>query len=164
MSEPSSGGLANRMGLYLGLAALYIALTFILNSADSLTQTTIGKLFTAALGPLFGKATMPDTWKPSLHAEIVGFINPGLLTGIIVGYTDVDNARHLHRTALPGLLLLAPLLLVLVIPQGIWLSLSLGSFILAALPYALIGGSIGWMYKRKRSSALTIGLTGRRPG
>lgn len=151
MSEKAQGGLTNRFSLYLGLAMLYVVLSFILNSADSITQTTVGKLFAAGLGPLFGKSTMPDTWKPSFYAEIVGSINPGLLTGVIAGYMDVDGARHLHRAALPGLLLLAPLLLALLIPQGVWLALPLGSFIFAALPYALVGGTCGWMFKRKRS-------------
>jgi hypothetical protein len=148
----------------LGLAALYVALTFILNPTEVIVQTTIGKLFTAALGPLFGKVTLPDTWKPSLHAELVGLINPGIITGYIVGFKDVSKPAQLLRSVIPGALLLVPLLLIVIVPQGIWLTLALGGFILATLPYALIGGTVGWIHQQKRSSALTNGLTGRRPG
>lgn len=164
MNEQTHGGLTNRLGLYFGLAGLWIVLAFILNPVDAITQTTIGKLCTAAIGPFFGKITTPETWKPSLYSEFIGFLNPGTVIGLIVGYKDIENAQQLHRALLPGLLLLGPVVLIVLVPQGVWLSLPLGSFILVTLPYSLIAGALGWMYKQKKFSALTNGLTGRRLG
>lgn len=164
MSEQPDGGLTNRFGLYFGLAALYVLLSAILNQVDTAAEATVGKLFITVAGLLLGKDTTPISWKPSLLIEIKAFINPGMITGILIGLTDVNNVKQLYRAMLPGLILLIPLGLIILVPQGIWLSMGIGSFILATLPYALIGGTVGWMYKQKKFSALTNGLTGRRLG
>jgi hypothetical protein len=41
---------------------------------------------------------------------------------------------------------------ILILPYGVWLALPFGSVILAAIPYGLIGGGLGWLIKRYRFS------------
>ncbi|UPT73872.1 MAG: hypothetical protein M0D55_18830 [Elusimicrobiota bacterium] len=164
MDQAKTGGPSGRTGLYVWFTILYVVLTFTVNPVDTIAQATVGKLFAYLLGPLFGHANSPKTWTPSLLIELKALINAGFLVGIAIGYQDIPDFKHLHRSVFPGAVLLAPLVLVMFIPQGVWLALPAGSIIIGTVPYLLLGGTVGCLVKRTELSALTKRLTGRRPG
>lgn len=85
-----------------------------------------------------------------LWAALAFILNP--VDAIAQTTMDIGKAGHLRRALPPGLILLGPVALIALFPQGVWFSLPLGSFILVTLPYSFIGGAVGWICKRKMSS------------
>ena len=118
-------------------------------------KTLLGQFCGVALGAFSGQFILPEKWHLSFSNELLFLLNPGFITGFIVGKQEYDK-RGLIQGMIPGLLCLAPALVLPFIPGGLPYVIYLAPIVIVTLPHAVLGTWLG--------RSLTIRFCGRRPG